>query len=460
MTSITYASSVELQDRSRQIPPPPPQTSTQPEPFHSDHNEAPHDAEVIQQHLEPVDGGAAAWKLLGAAFIFEALFWGFPLSFGVFQNYYSHLPQFADNPYIPIVGTVASGISYLGAPLVTPFIKRYSRYQRQMIWVGWPLCLGGLAAGSFATTLSVLIFTQGVMYGVGFLIFYYPILSFVNEFWIERRGMAYGILCASSGISGVLMPFAVEAMLSRYGYQITLRAISIGLAVLTGPLIPLLKGRLPHSEHSTSRRTDWSWLKRPLFWVYCISNVLQGLGYFFPSLYLPSYATSIGLSSSMGALLLALLSISQVLGQLSFGFLSDHRLNLNILIITSTVVSSIASLALWGLAHSLAALIIFSFVYGFFGSGYVAMWARMGSAVSNEPTAALATYSLFCFGKGVGNVVAGPISASLIRPMIEIESYGVMKYKAVILFTGACMFGSTVSVVGWYVRQKTWLRAR
>jgi predicted MFS family arabinose efflux permease len=323
-----------------------------------------------------------------------------------------------------------------------------------------PLCLGGLAAGSFATTLSVLIFTQGVMYGVGFLIFYYPILSFVNEFWIERRGMAYGILCASSGISGVLMPFAVEAMLSRYGYQITLRAISIGLAVLTGPLIPLLKGRLPHSEHSTSGRTDWSWLKRPLFWVYCISNVLQGLGYFFPSLYLPSYASSIGLSSSMGALLLALLSISQVLGQLSFGFLSDHRLNLNILIITSTVVSSIASLALWGLAHSLAALIIFSFVYGFFGSGYVAMWARMGSAVSNEPTAALATYSLFCFGKGVGNVVAGPISASLIRPMIEIESYGVMKYKSVILFTGACMFGSTVSVVGWYVRQKTWLRAR
>lgn len=64
---------------------------------------------------------------------------GFPLSFGVFQNYYSHLPQFANNPYIPIVGTVASGISYLGAPLVTPVIKRYSRYRRQMIWFGCKL---------------------------------------------------------------------------------------------------------------------------------------------------------------------------------------------------------------------------------------------------------------------------------------------------------------------------------
>lgn len=330
---------------------------------------------------------------------------------------------------------------------------------RLLIVHSGPVCLGGLAAGSFATTLGALIFTQGIMYGIGFLILYYPILNFVNEFWIERRGMAHGIMCASSGVSGIMMPFACEAMLNKYGYPTTLRAIAIGLAVLTGPLLPLLKGRLPHSEYSTAGRTDWSFLKKSLFWVYCTSNAIQGLGYFFPSLYLPSYATAIGLSSSDGALLLALLSISQVLGQLSFGYLSDHRLNLNLLITISTVISAIASLALWGLARSLGVLIIFSFIYGFFGAGYVAMWARMGSAVSNEPTAALATYSLFCVGKGVGNVVAGPISASLIRPITEIGSYGVMKYKAIILFTGACMLGSTVSVVAWYVRQKTWLKA-
>ena len=297
------------------------------------------------------------------------------------------------------------------------------------------------------------------MYGLGFLIFYYPILSFVNEFWIERRGMAYGILCTSSGISGIVMPFAVEAMLNKYGYPTTLRAIAIGMAILTGPLIPLLKGRLPQSVHSTAGRTDWSCLKKPLFWVYCTSNLMQGLGYFFPSLYLPSYATSIGLSSTKGALLLALLSISQVMGQLSFGYLSDHRVNLNLLIMISTLVSALASLALWGLARSLAVLVVFSFVYGFFGAGYVAMWARMGSAVSNEPTAALATFSLFCFGKGVGNVVAGPIGASLIRPLTNIESYGAMRYKAIILFMGSCMLGSTVSITAWYVRQKKWLRA-
>jgi hypothetical protein len=78
----------------------------------------------------------------------------------------------------------------------------------------------------------------------------------------------------------------------------------------------------------------------------------------------------------------------------------------------------------------------------------------MGSAVSDEPTAVLATFSLFCFGKGVRNVVACPISASLIQPVIVIGSYGAMKYKAVILFTGTCMLCSAVSVGAWHTRPK------
>ncbi len=292
------------------------------------------------------------------------------------------------------------------------------------------------------------------MYGLGFLTFYYPILNFVNEFWIERRGMAYGILCAASGVSGVAMPFVISRMLDRYGYPTTLRAMSIGLAALTAPCLPLLKGRLPPSGASTPGRTDWSCIKAPLFWVYCTSNVLQGLGYFFPSLYLPSYATSIGLSSGQGALLLALLSITQVLGQFSFGYLSDQRVPLTILVITSTLVSGIASLALWGLARSLTVLIIFALTYGFFGAGYVAMWARMVSAINDEPTAALATFSLFCFGKGVGNVSAGPISGRLIQSGIAIGSYGILRYRSVILFMGACMLASAFSVGAWWARGK------
>ena len=64
---------------------------------------------------------------------------GFPLCFGVFQAHYSTLPEFKDSPYIAVVGTIASGMSYLAAPLIIPFVKRYSRYRYLMIWIGCKL---------------------------------------------------------------------------------------------------------------------------------------------------------------------------------------------------------------------------------------------------------------------------------------------------------------------------------
>ncbi|GJN73963.1 hypothetical protein PLICBS_008047 [Purpureocillium lilacinum] len=405
-----------------------------------------------EQQLDPTDRGPAAWKLLGTAFVFEALLWGFPLSFGVFQNYYSKLPQFADNRYISVVGTVASGLSYLGAPFIMPLIKRYHKYQRHMIWIGWPLCISGVLIGSFASTLEVLILTQGVAYGVGFLIFYYPILSMVNEYWVLRRGMAYGLLCSASGVSGAVLPVIAETLLNKYGYKVALRVIGIALIVLTGPLIPFLKGRLPVSEQSTTAKTDWSFLRSQLFWVFSVSNVLQGLGYFFPSLYLPSYASSVGLSSRQGALLLALMSVAQTAGQLLFGFLSDRKIPINALAALTTAAAATAALTLWGLGRSLPPLAIFAIVYGFFGGGYTALWARMSTAVSNNPTAMPMIFGLFNFGKGIGNVLAGPISGGLMSSARSDEMYGMLKYAGIVSFTGGSMLLSAFAIVSWYAR--------
>lgn len=274
----------------------------------------------------------------------------------------------------------------------------------------------------------------------------------VNEWWVVRRGLAWGIIASASGASGVVFPFIVEALLNKYGYKITLRAIALAMTVLTGPLLPLFKAHLPPAEQSVMARTDWSFLKKPLFWVYFTSNVAQAFGFYFPSLYLPSYATSIGLSSTTGALLLAIMSVAQVLGQFTFGFLSDGRIPLNVLILSSSAMAAIASLTLWGLARSLAPLIIFALIYGFFGYGYISMRVRMGTAITGEPTAALATFAIFCFGQGVGNVLAGPISSGLLSKMADRADYGASRYKAVVIFTGCAMVASTISIGSWYLR--------
>lgn len=323
-----------------------------------------------------------------------------------------------------------------------------------MIAIGWPLCIISLVAGSFANSLGILILTQGVLYGVGFIIFYYPILSMVDEYWVRRRGMAYGLLCSASGVSGAVTPLTLQALLNKYGHRTTLRGVAVFLFVLTGPLIPLLKGR-PGQQQNRSPRTDWTFLRTRLFWIYSISNLFMGLGYFFPALFLPSYASAIGLSTSKGALLLALMSVAQVAGQFTFGYLSDKRTSVNALVTLSASIAAIATLSAWGLARSIAPLVLFALLYGFFGAGYTAMWARMVTAVSEEPSAAQAIFGMFNFGKGVGNIAAGPISAALLRRSSGDGGYGLGTYKAVVLFTGVCLLLSAGSLATVHLKPRT-----
>ena len=292
-----------------------------------------------------------------------------------------------------------------------------------------------------------------ILEAAGFVIFYYPIISIVNEWWIARRGMAFGVITSAAGASGIAMPLIIEAMLNAYGHKTTLRAIAVALFLLTGPPIFLMQERLPPSQATTGTRTDWSFTSKPIFYVYCAANISQGLGFFFPSLFLPSYATSIGLSAKQGAMLLALMSFAQMLGQWTFGILSDNA-GLSSLMVISTTIAALSSFTLWGLAHNLTPLVTFALIFGFFAYGFSSMRARMGTAVSEDPRTALATFSVFVCCQGLGNVLAGPISVGLLHGDVRKDRYGIQRYKAMITFTGTCMLMSALSVIVWYLRPR------
>ncbi|KAI5207334.1 MFS general substrate transporter [Aureobasidium subglaciale] len=377
------------------------------------------------QSLAPIDGGLQAWRVLLAAFMFEAILWGFPLSFGIFQEYYSTIPEFEGSPYITYIGSIATGLCYMGAPLMAPLVK-------------------SLVAGSFADEMGALIVTQGVMYGVGYLIIFYPVVSMVNEWWVARRGLSWGILLGSSGASGVAYPFIIEALLHKYGYKTTLRAMAVATVIMTGPLLPSMKGRLPASHSSSLAKTDWSFMKQPIFWLYILSTTSQSLGFYLPSLYLPSYASTAGLDSRLGAMLIALMNVSSVAGQFTYGYLSDGRIPLNMLLLSTMLVSTVVALTLWGLAKSLVTLVIFALIYGFFAYAFLAMRVRMGTAVAAEQSDTMVMFCLFSFAQGIGNVLAGPISGMLLTPYVEVHEYGYGRYKTLIVFTGAAMFTSAI----------------
>jgi hypothetical protein len=64
--------------------------------------------EEEEKSLLPTDGGHAAWRFMIGAVIIDAVIWGFPLNFGVFQNYYTSHEPFRGNSYISMIGTFAT----------------------------------------------------------------------------------------------------------------------------------------------------------------------------------------------------------------------------------------------------------------------------------------------------------------------------------------------------------------
>ncbi len=133
---------------------------------------------------------------------------------------------------------------------------------------------------------------------------------------------------------------------------------------------------------------------------------------------------------------------------------SDSRIPIQGQLFGSPLISALATLTLWGLAHSLPPLIILSLLYGFFGGGYVVLWARIGTFLDDDdPTIALTTFGVFAFLKGVGNVLAGPISSLLITQAATARQYAIGRYKGVVIYTGVCMFVSSLAMVVWYIRR-------
>ncbi|KAL8996585.1 MAG: hypothetical protein Q9169_003924 [Polycauliona sp. 2 TL-2023] len=434
------------------------------------------DIEKLEKDLPPVDGGKAAWKFLFAAFMVEAMIFGkvyhrnlqifevdrvgFPLNYGIFQNYYFTHPPFEGNANLSTVGTLGTAFYFLGAPIATYLVRRYHRWQKEVIWAGCSVSIVGLVAASFAPDFGTLVATQGVIFGMGILIMYYPVFNMLNEWFIDRRGLALGILCAATGVSGLFYPFVLEILLNRCGPATTLRVSAIALTVLCGPVLPLLKGRHPRSYCDANPKTDYSFFKMPLFYIFSLAAVLQGLGFYFPSIYLPSYATSLGSSDHIGASLLVVSNVAQMLGQVAFGYFSDLRIRrfcidkrvpVEVLVFVSPLMSGIAILGLWGMASSIGMLIVFALVYGIFAGGFVVLWARMGTALSPSPSLALVTFSAFACEKGIGSVVTGPVSSVLLSADIDTEQYGIGKFRNIILYSGVCMMASAAVMLVWYL---------
>lgn len=330
---------------------------------------------------------------------------------------------------------------YLDLPLVFAAYRQWPKYQRLGCGVGVLLMCLALGLSSLSTNVTHLIITQGIFYALGGSIAYSPCILLMEDWFDKRKGFAFGVMWAGTGLGGVVLPIVMEQLLSRYGFRTTLRAFAIALFILTAPLVYFVKPRVPIANNRPSPPPpNLRFLVTQTFSLFEVCNIVQALGFFLPSIYLPTYAGTIGASKSLQALTVILFNVASVVGCVLMGSIVD-KLDVTVCILISTVGSTIGVFLIWGFSMSLAPLFIFSVVYGLFAGSYTSTWPGIMRDVVHKMSSAESSMVFACLaaGRGVGNLVSGPLSEALIKglPWEGKLGYGYGSgYGPLIVFTG------------------------
>ena len=105
--------------------------------------------------------------------------------------------------------------------------------------------------------------------------------------------------------------------LNNFGSTATLLGWAIVFTTLSTIGILCIKPRLPASEAlpAVPKARDFAFVRKPLLWILLAATMVQALAQFVPSTYIPSYCLDIGLSPTLGSLLLSLLNLGEAIGQ-------------------------------------------------------------------------------------------------------------------------------------------------
>ncbi|KAM3428967.1 hypothetical protein MY4824_007917 [Beauveria thailandica] len=319
------------------------------------------------------------------------------------------------------------GIMYLGMPITMGIQRLSPRLSACSPVLGIFVMAGALVAASFATTVSHLIVTQGILFAIGSSLSYCPCIAFLNDWFDRRKGMAYGIMWAGTGLSGSVLPFVLQYLLGEYGYQYTLRVSAIALVVITLPVVYFVKPRLPMSQSGAQGNPfNFRFTLSQTFMLHQIANIFQALGFFLPSIFLPTYARSV-----LGA-----------------------------------VGASLATFLLWGFTTTVPSLLIYCAFYGLFAGSYTSAWTGLMQQITTDDTISkryscedtdpVMVLSVLAAGRGIGSVLSGPLSQALVGDYWRVKTYGAYGtiYGPLVIFTG---FTAALSGIVLFWRHIGWI---
>ncbi|KAJ2232898.1 hypothetical protein H4R99_002694 [Coemansia sp. RSA 1722] len=314
--------------------------------------------------------GIYAWMVISACFISLMLSIGINDAYGVYQQHYQ-LNEFPNETatLVSWIGTVQFLIMCVGG-VFSGFLCEH--FDTRLLNAAGAVLMGvSFIGGSFCKGIGGLMATQGFLYGLGASFPFVAGTSIPSQWFTVRRGLATGIALSGSGIGGMWMTSATQALIESLGRPWAMRVTGIVSMTAVLAVSPWMRVRLVPSK--SERIIDWRLLKDLRFSMFFAALVFAIATYFGPFYQIPSYSVVVlHKSESWGSNMDTLMNGLSVLGRLVVGFMADTIGPLNLLIV-NTVLAVISLLVLWVPFESVGTLFAVDILFGFSIGGIVSV---------------------------------------------------------------------------------------
>ena len=258
------------------------------------------------------------------------------------------------------IGSLNFSMAMLMAPPATVIARHYGVKFPMTVGV---FCLsGGFLSASFAKETWQLFLSQGVLVGIGVGLIWVPSIPVISQWFGKKRSLANGITSAGSGIGGLAMSFATEAIIRHIDLAWALRITAFVTFAVNMPATLLLRSRNAIIR-PTQKAFDLKLLRRFDVFLFFGWGFIMMFGYITLLYSLSDYGKSIGLSDSKAAAQTAYINLGVAIGRPLIGIASDRFGRIQVAGLM-TCLCGLICFAIWIPAKTFGVLTFFSIFSG------------------------------------------------------------------------------------------------
>ncbi|XP_067223582.1 monocarboxylate transporter 9a [Chanodichthys erythropterus] len=185
-----------------------------------------------------LDGGWG-WMIVLASFMAQFLSLGSPQSVGVL--YPEWLSAFQEGKGMTAwVGSMVSGVALITSPVCSACVDNFGA--RPVTVFSGVMVAGGLMLSAFAPSVSFLIFSYGIVVGMGCGLVYAATLTITCQYFDKRRGLALGIVTTGTSVGGFTYATLQNELIELFGLEgclLIVGALALNLMACAGPMRPM-----------------------------------------------------------------------------------------------------------------------------------------------------------------------------------------------------------------------------